>query len=113
MQFDQCCTHCHRLPPSPFPAASPLCRSIWLPGSSVQNPPDLVQSELYSSPASSEGWISLPPEMVATQPGQYLISITAFSGNPTAVLRVSTPSKDLQVGPRGGGCAAGLGFCCE
>jgi hypothetical protein len=66
---------------------------------SVQDPPAAVQNELFSSPASSEGWISIPPSELEAQPspGQFLLSVTAFAGNPTVTLTVNTPSKDLQV----------------
>lgn len=40
----------------------------------------MVQNELFTSPASSEGWISLPNEMLAKNPGQYLLTVSAFSG---------------------------------
>jgi hypothetical protein len=53
---------------------------MWLPGSSVENPPDLIQNELFNSPASSEGWISLNGKMLAAHPGQYILTVSAFSG---------------------------------
>jgi hypothetical protein len=45
------------------------------------------QHELFSSPASSEGWISLPGELLATRPGRYILSVTAFSGDPAPRMR--------------------------
>jgi hypothetical protein len=67
---------------------------------SVADPPAAVQNELYSSPASSEGWISVPPSELAAapSPGKFLLSVTAFSGSPRVTLSVTTPGKDLQVG---------------
>lgn len=55
-------------------------RSLWLPGSSVESPPDVVQNELFNSPASSEGWMSLSGDMIAQHPGQYILTVSAFSG---------------------------------
>ncbi|KAF6253771.1 hypothetical protein COO60DRAFT_388523 [Scenedesmus sp. NREL 46B-D3] len=73
--------------------------SLWLPGMSVLDPPAAVQSELFSSPASSEGWISVPPQELQAQPspGRFLLSVTAFSGRPRVTLTVTTPGKDLQL----------------
>jgi hypothetical protein len=71
-------------PPPPVFSPPPPRRSMWLPGSSVENAPDLIQNELFSSPASSEGWISLNGKMLATHPGQYILTVSAFSGGWTA-----------------------------
>uniref|UniRef100_A0A383V4J4 Leucine-rich repeat-containing N-terminal plant-type domain-containing protein n=1 Tax=Tetradesmus obliquus TaxID=3088 RepID=A0A383V4J4_TETOB len=73
--------------------------SLWLPGMSVADPPAAVQNELFSSPASSEGWISVPPSQLeaAPSPGKFLLSVTAFSGSPRVTLTVTTPGKDLQL----------------
>jgi hypothetical protein len=40
----------------------------------------MVQNELFSSPASSEGWISLNGQMLAKNPGQYILTVSSFSG---------------------------------
>ena len=66
-----------------MPHAAPntyACRSLWLPGSSVESPPDFIQNELFNSPASSEGWISLNGKVLADHPGQYILTVSAFSG---------------------------------
>jgi hypothetical protein len=80
----------------------------------VADPPAAVQNELFSSPASSEGWISVPPSELAAQPspGQFLLSVTAFSGSPRVTLSVTTPGKDLQVG-RDAGAVAAAGMICS
>eukprot|EP00879_Flechtneria_rotunda_P019159 GHRR01020114.1.p1 GENE.GHRR01020114.1~~GHRR01020114.1.p1 ORF type:complete len:289 (+),score=71.98 GHRR01020114.1:125-991(+) len=71
--------------------------SIWYPGSSVEGPPDLVQSEFYISIASSEGWISIKPADLKTHTGQYLLSVTAFSGSPSVQLRVTSPGPEVML----------------
>lgn len=39
-----------------------------------------MQNELFNSPASSEGWISLSGQMLAKHPGQYILTVSSFSG---------------------------------
>lgn len=88
--------------------------SIWLPGSSVESPPDLVQNELFNSPASSEGWISLSGQMLAKHPGQYILTVSSFSGAPTVVLRVWTPPAVLQLArPEKSALAQMAQSCCH
>lgn len=80
----------------------------------MTSPPDLVQNELFSSAASSEGWISIPQEDLTTHPGDYLISVTAFSGTPDVTLSVSTPPSSLQlVAEERDVLAAIAGHCCK
>lgn len=72
-----------QLVPNPHAPCRPntyACRSLWLPGSSVESPPDFIQNELFNSPASSEGWISLNGKVLADHPGQYILTVSAFSG---------------------------------
>eukprot|EP00878_Enallax_costatus_P014517 GHUV01015185.1.p1 GENE.GHUV01015185.1~~GHUV01015185.1.p1 ORF type:complete len:583 (+),score=159.98 GHUV01015185.1:160-1908(+) len=88
--------------------------SIWYPGSPLDGPPDLIQNELFSSAASSEGWISIPQEDLATHPGDYMLSVTAFSGMPDVSLSVKTPPSTLQLVDEERALLASVaGQCCK
>lgn len=75
--------------------------------------PSLQQSDLFSSPASSEGWVSLPLDPTVRLPGAYLLRIAAVSGSPRLQLRVTTPSAGLMLNEqeRAALAAAAVGCC--